>query len=316
MNVRSHTKEDGRCGGDTPCLSLIYIYIYMIKHFMTRQSKNTTHLLMWTAYAVSAAIAVSATLYSLHLLRRAFVSDRFVIPSESMAPTLVPGDAVWVNKLLMGARIYTDFNFDRKGVQLKSLRTRGLRPVDYNDIVVFNRANHSGKMKFIINYVYCKRVIGLPGDTLSIVDGHYINNNHEGTLGLKELQDRLERTPDSLIDKYCHRVMCHKIKERPWTIHNFGPLYIPRQGDMIEITPTLAQAHKAILEWETDKRIIVDSTGVVTANGKPFRRHRFKHNYYFMAGDNVLNSQDSRYFGVVPEEYIVGIVGKVEHKQQ
>ena len=77
---------------------------------------------------------------------------------------------------------------------------------------------------------------------------------------------------------------------------------------MVEVTPALAQAHRAILEWETGRRIAVDSTGAVTAGGRPLRRHRFRHNYYFMAGDNVLNSQDSRYLGVVPEEYIVGIV--------
>ena len=268
------------------------------------------HIVTGAAYAVAVAVVAAVGLYGLHLLRRAFVADRFLIPSDSMRPTLVPGDAVWVNKLLMGARIYTDFHFSKDGVQLQSFRTRGLRPITYNDIVVFNRANHKGTIKFVINNVYCKRVVALPGDTLSIVGGHYRNNNYDGQLGLKDQQDLLAQTPDSMIDPRCKRVMRHKEAD-PWTLHDFGPLYIPRRGDVVEVTPTLAQAHKAILEWETGKRIKIDSTGAVTANGKPFRRHRFKHNYYFMAGDNVLNSQDSRYFGVVPEEYIVGIVGKV-----
>ena len=264
-----------------------------------------------TFQAFAIAILLGAALYGLHLLRRAFVADKFIIPSDSMRPTLVPGDEVWVNKLLMGARIYTDFHFDKKGGPLHSFRTRGLRPITYNDIVVFNRANHKGNIKFIINYVYCKRVVGLPGDTVSVVGGHYRNNNYDGTLGVRAQQDLLARTPINEVERLCRRVIRYNEAE-PWTIHDFGPLYIPRRGDVVEVTPALAQAHRAILEWETGRRIAVDSTGAVTADGRPLRRHRFRHNYYFMAGDNVLNSQDSRYLGVVPEEYIVGIVSKVE----
>ena len=129
-------------------------------------------------YAIAVALSLVFGLYGLHLLRRAFVADKFIIPSDSMRPTLVPGDEVWVNKLLMGARIYTDFHFSRKGGPLHSFRTRGQRPITYNDIVVFNRANHRGRIKFVINYVYCKRVVGLPGDTVSVVGGHYRNNNY------------------------------------------------------------------------------------------------------------------------------------------
>ena len=277
----------------------------------SRIQKRMANILIKTIYAISFVVLLAFGLYGLHLLRRAFVADKFIIPSDSMRPTLVPGDEVWVNKLLMGARIYTDFHFDKKGGPLHSFRTRGLRPITYNDIVVFNRANHKGKIKFIINYVYCKRVVGLPGDTVSVVGGHYRNNNYGGTLGVREQQDRLARTPTSEVERLCRRVIRHDEAE-PWTIHDFGPLYIPRRGDVVEVTPALAQALRAILEWETGRRIAVDSTGAVTADGKPLRRHRFRHNYYFMAGDNVLNSQDSRYLGVVPEEYIVGIVSKVE----
>ena len=258
------------------------------------------------------AVVGGACLYGLHLLRRAFVADKFIIPSDSMRPTLVPGDEVWVNKLLMGARIYTDFHFSKQGVQLQSFRTRGLRPITYNDIVVFNRANHGGTIKFIINYVYCKRVVGLPGDSVSIVDGHYRNNNYGGQLGLEAMQRRLQATPDNLLRR---RRLLRSLPRNPhvrWTIRNFGPMYVPRKGDVMAVTPKSATIYKTILKWETGKDIDVDwEAGKVLADGKPFRRYRFSHNYYFVAGDNVLNSDDSRYFGVVPEEYIVGIVNKV-----
>ena len=269
-------------------------------------------IVMWSAYVVAIAIAAGAGLYGLHLLRRAFVADKFIIPSESMSPTLVPGDEVWVSKLLMGARIYTDFHFDKKGGPLHSFRTRGLRLITYNDIVVFNRANHKGKIKFIINYVYCKRVVGLPGDSVSIVDGYFRNNNFDGKLGLEAMQEKLSYTHDSVLKR---RRLLRSLPRNPnvkWTIRNFGPLYVPRKDDVIRVTPRSATIYKTILAWETGKEIEVDWDAFkVFADGKPFRRHRFKHNYYFVAGDNVLNSDDSRYFGPVPEEYIVGIVSKI-----
>ena len=49
------------------------------------------------------------------------------------------------------------------------------------------------------------------------------------------------------------------------------------------------------------------------ADGKPLREHSFRHGYYFMCGDNVSNSNDSRYWGPVPEEYIVGVVDRISY---
>lgn len=260
-----------------------------------------------------ALAALCMTLTVLYFCCRIFVADRFRIPTESMEPTLVPGDVVIVNKLLAGARIYTDLHFSKDGVELKSLRMRGLRPIRHNDIVVFNQANHKGKIKFVINNVYCKRCIGLPGDTVSIVDGWYRNNNYNGLLGIAEEQRRMEQTPDSMIPRKCLRAM-PRDKHVRWTIRNFGPMYIPRKGDVMDVTPETATIYRVILEWETGGPPDIDweRNRVMVAGGE-IRRHRFRHNYYFMAGDNVMNSDDSRYKGPVPEEYIVGIVGWTLH---
>ena len=46
-------------------------------------------------------------------------------------------------------------------------------------------------------------------------------------------------------------------------------------------------------------------------DGKPVKEYRFRGDWYFFGGDNVLNSKDSRYIGLVPEEYIVGIATHV-----
>ena len=66
-------------------------------------------------------------LYLVWLIIRIFIMDYFTIPTESMMPTLQPGDKVIVNKLTMGARLYADLHFDIKGQELKAVRTKGLR---------------------------------------------------------------------------------------------------------------------------------------------------------------------------------------------
>lgn len=265
-------------------------------------------------YSVNIIVSVGI-IYGLWLLMRVCVFDYFTIPTNSMYPTLKPGDKVVVNKLLMGARIYTNFDFDTKGQELESFRMKGIRTVKHNDIVVFNFPIHDNRISFIINNNMCKRVVALPGDSLSIIDGYYKNNNYKDTLGLGSMQKELIQTPDSMIFRKGIVLEAYPFDENVgWKLKQFGPMYIPRKDDVINLTPDEAVIYRRILEWELDKKITWDrQNNAVYANGKAIKRHIFKHNYYFCAGDNVIDSGDSRYWGLVPEEYIIGIVAKVIH---
>ena len=248
------------------------------------------------------AMGGGALLYTGWLLMRVFLVDQFIIPTESMEPTLLPGDRVIVNKTIMGSRIYSDFHFNKDGVELKSWRTRGLRRLQHNDIVVFNFPKHDDKVNFVINHVYAKRCVALPGDSISIVNGHYVNNNYEGILGLESEQSRLANIPDSVIAPSVLYTLPYDA-QLPWTIKDMGPLYIPRKGDRILITPKEANLYRLILEWETGKKVSCNSIVY----------HTFQHDYYYLCGDNVLNSCDARYWGFVPEEYIVGVVTHITY---
>ena len=155
-------------------------------------------LLKLAKYFVATCLSVHVV-YGVCLITRMLLVDYFTIPTESMCPTLKPGDKVIVNKLKMGARIYTDLNFNTEGQELKSFRLKGSGGVRHNDIVVFNFANHWGKLNFIINNVLCKRCIRLPGDSVSAKNGHYMNNNFDEVLCLEDEQMRLGNTSDSLI---------------------------------------------------------------------------------------------------------------------
>ena len=258
------------------------------------------------------ATALPLLLYALWLLMRCFIADYFSIPTYSMVPTLLPGDRVLVDKTEYGARLYTNFQFEKGGIDLCCFRTRGTSQIKRNDVVVFNMPNNGWKIKFVINYVFCKRCIAISGDTISAINGHYVNNNFKGVLGVTGEQDRLSVTPDSLLLDALYVFPYDHI----WTIKNFGPIYIPRKGDVIRIRPKEGCLYRIALEWELGKHIAVDwEKNEVTADGKPLTTHRFKHNYYFMAGDNVSDSNDSRYWGLVPEEYIIGRVCRIIYSE-
>lgn len=274
-----------------------------------RMKKVLSRMLVWGVIAVYTPIV----LYCVWLCVRIFFFDQFITPTSSMEPTLLPGDRIIVDKTLMGARIYNGFDFDPNGQELDAWRTRGTRSVQRNDIIVFNYPYHNGKLNFVINHVYAKRCVALPGDSLSIVEGFYKNNNCNGPLGYLSEQEHLHALTEARIDSLILFTFPFD-PHMPGTIYNMPPLYVPRCGDVVRITPKEATLYRLLLEWETGKHVEIDwEKNTVTLNGKPLLRYVFRHNYYFMAGDNVLDSRDSRYWGLVPEEYIVGIVTHVSY---
>ena len=200
---------------------------------------------------------------------RIFVGDWFPVNTTSMVPTIIPGDKIWVNKLIFGARVYKNLDF-LDGKPLKTFRVKGWRKIRRGDVVVFNAPVHPSRpdsIAFRIDYVFVKRCAGLPGDTVRI------------------------RVPSG----YGHRRDSAYLANRPRYV---GAVYVPKKGDTLYMNHPRRRLYRMVVAYETN--------GII-----PQSYHVFRNNYYFMCGDNTLQSHDSRYFGFVPEEFIIGVSKRV-----
>lgn len=90
-----------------------------------------------------------------------------------------------------------------------------------------------------------------------------------------------------------------------WTVDNFGPIWIPKAGATVQINPQNIAPYKEIIS-EYEGNTLEIKGGQININGKPATSYTFKQDYYWAMGDNRHNSEDSRIWGYVPHDHIVG----------
>ena len=271
-------KEESNVGG-----KLLEMKIERIKRIQIIRKK-----VFCLAYKVCAvAVCLYAAWIVLRIAGQVFLFASFSIPSDSMLPTLCPGDYVAVNKPLKGARIF-DIGDAADHRPLRIRRLPGLEEFRRGEVLVFNfpYPERWDSIGFDVLLYYVKRCIGQPGDTVEIRNARYRVSGAEGGIGNTASQERLSKLlarkagREEMIRNHCYYTYPHD-SLLGWTVKEFGPLYVPARGDSIGLDRLHYLCYRNLIEWEQ--------------RGK-----------FFMGGDNCFNSQDSRYWGLLPECYIVG----------
>lgn len=258
---------------------------------------------------VSSLVIALFFMILLYVLLRIFVYSTFTIPTESMYPVIRPGDRVLVDKVTTGARLY-DIRGIVSGKNPDIYRVPGCTGFKRGDLIVFNfpHVESWDKIAFNWNQYYLKRCIACPGDTVSIAGFQYYVNSER--LNYYPSADLFERVfpADSIARAQNLRGYMVNVSDTTdrWTIRDYGPLLVPGKGLTLSIDCTNVNHYKSIIEWETGDKVNLYGDSVITLGTDTLNEYSFKENYYFAAGDCSLQSLDSRYWGLVPESFIVG----------
>jgi signal peptidase I len=156
---------------------------------------------------------------------------------------------------------------------------------------------------------FSKQIDSLKINSFSIYNNPYKEGYFELLLSESQKNQILKLEVDSIRIKISPRDSTNWVYPKninyAWTIDNYGPVIIPFKGMIIELT------HNNFMIYERTIRRLEDvnleeKEGICFIDGNPATQYIFKHNYYFMLGDNRNNSDDSRYWGFVSEENIEG----------
>jgi signal peptidase I len=218
----------------------------------------------------------------------------FVVPTPSMENTVMTGDFLFVDKFRFGPTTPQLIPF--VNVPLPFYKFPGIKKPQKGDVIVFIFPGNRDEVKSSEFQYYLKRCVAEAGDTLQVIDNKLYVNGKYFPLSKDGKYDSTVIDP---IDKW--RTFPYG---RNYTHSNYGPIVIPKKGDVIHLN------QQNLAEWfifiSREGHKITTSGQDIIIDDKVTTSYTVEKDYVFGMGDNRDHSLDSRYWGYIPVDNVVG----------
>jgi signal peptidase I len=235
------------------------------------------------------------------IILNSFVLASFQVPTGSMEKTVLAGDFLFVNKFIYGGTTPPTVPLIGilfgKEIEIPYVRTPGFSDVEKGDVIVFIFPGYRDDAKAQEFQYYLKRCVAVSGDTIRIADKKLTINGQPFPK-----YDGIQFYNDLMPAEYADPKIFPAGK--PWNKDHYGPLVVPGEGDVLTLSID------NIAEWATFIRReghTLELRGEqILIDGKAATSYTVERDYVFGMGDNRDDSLDSRFWGFIPEEYVVG----------
>jgi len=215
----------------------------------------------------------------------------FVVPTGSMEDTVMPGDFLFVNKFIYGPSTPQIIPFINQ--PLPFYKFPGCRKPKQGDVIVFIFPGEQNEVKPDKFEYYLKRCVASAGDTIQVINKRLFVNRKEFPL-----------PKHGKYDLAIPELYATFPGGNLWTKDNYGPIRIPKKGDVIKLT------QENIMEWRIfimreGHDVGTDGTSIYIDN-KATQQYVTERDYCWGMGDNRDHSSDSRFWGFIPYDNVVG----------
>ncbi len=232
------------------------------------------------------------------LLIKTFLIETSRVPTGSMEGTIKVGDFLFVNKFIYGSSSPRNIPFTN--VVLPYFQLPAITEPKKGDIIVFEYPGDRDVITPTVISNYVKRCVAEPGDTLEIINKVIYINGKE-----------LHRPPHI---QYLMPNILPKGYTRPdvfpkgcgWNKDQYGPIVIPKKGDIVNLSVNNIETYRTLINRNYKREVVSTKGSKIFIDGKPVDKYEIPQDYFFAIGDNRDDSADSRYWGFVPREKIVG----------
>jgi signal peptidase I len=233
----------------------------------------------------------------LFVIIKGFFIDFYKIPTGSMENTLLIGDYIAINKF--SYKFSTPHNIPLTDIDIPHVDLLNMKMPAINDVIVFEFPGQLNEFYPPYPFNYVKRIIGKPGDTVEIKNRIVFVNKvplsaPKGTVFSTEIIEKGKKDPKLFS------------LGKSWNIDNYGPIRVPKRGDIIELNRDNIGCWGNMINRELERKTVSTEGSVITIVGVPVKNYTIRKDYYFVLGDNREGSMDSRYWGFVPADAIIG----------